>query len=313
MSRGAAPIGAIGVVGAGAVGQATAAALVSSGLASRLLVTSRTSSRTAALVTDLDDMRTALRGSTHPLTSHPADLMDCDAVVVALRASFTNSRATDVRMAGASANGALVAWLAGKLRGYGGTVLMVTNPVDLMARLFADASGCRRVYGIGSALDTARYRTMLAAHVGAPLAAVSGQVIGEHGDHLVVCASSTTVNDEPADVPVRVIFNELCSRPGRISAGIGRTRYGPAGAVLEALHLALGLADGTTQLSTAYQGGWLGIPLRFTAGQPIPCLPRLTPGEAAHFRAADAKLRTAYEALGPVLDPIPSLSERTLP
>ncbi|TMU98200.1 NAD(P)-binding domain-containing protein [Streptomyces sp. DASNCL29] len=313
MSKDAAPIGAVGVVGAGAVGQATAAALVTSGLAARLLVTSRTSSRAAALVADLDDMRTALRGATRPLTCHPADLMDCDAVVVALRASFTNTRAADVRMAGASANGALIAALAGKLRGYGGTVLMVTNPVDLMSRLFADVSGCRRVYGIGSALDTARYRTALATHLGAPLAAVSGQVIGEHGDHLVVCASSTTVNDEPADVPVPAIFNELCSRPGRISAGIGRTRYGPAGAVLETVHLALGLADGTTQLSTAYQGGWLGIPLRFTTGQPIPCLPQLIPCEAARFRAADAKLRTAYEALGPVLDPIPSLSERTLP
>ncbi|MEU8870416.1 NAD(P)-binding domain-containing protein [Streptomyces javensis] len=308
-----APIGAVGVVGvvgAGAVGQATAAALVTSGLAARLLVTSRTSSRAAALVADLDDMRTALRGSAHPLACHPADLMDCDAVVIALRASFTNTRATDVRMAGASANGALIATLAGKLRGYGGTVLMVTNPVDLMARLFAEASGCCRVFGIGSALDTARYRTALAAHLGAPLAAVRGQVIGEHGDHLVVCASSTTVNNKPADVPVQVIFNELCSRPGRISAGIGRTRCGPAGAVLDALRLALGLADGTTQLSTAYQGGWLGIPLRFTAGQPIPCLPQLTPGEAARFRAADTKLRTAYQALGPALQPIPPTPER---
>ncbi len=47
MSKDAAPIGAVGVVGAGAVGQATAAALVTSGLAARLLVTSRTSSRAA--------------------------------------------------------------------------------------------------------------------------------------------------------------------------------------------------------------------------------------------------------------------------
>ena len=154
---------------------------------------------------------------------------------------------------------------------------------------------------------------MLADHLPVHCRQRCPEVGGERGDHLVVCASSTTVNDEPADVPVPVIFNELCSRPGRISAGIGRTRCGPAGAVLEALRLALGLADGTTQLSTTYQGGWLGIPLRFTAGQPIPCLPRLTPSEAARFQAADAKLRTAYEALGPVLQPIPSTPERNLP
>lgn len=291
------PIGTVGVVGAGATGQATAAALIASGLADRLLVTSRTPAHAEALVTDLDDMRTALHKPTRPRPCHPADMMDCDAVVVALRACFTNRNTTDIRMAGAVANAPLIATLAGKLRGYAGTVLMVTNPVDLMARLFAESSGCRRVYGIGSSLDTSRYRTALAAHLGAPHHTVQGQVIGEHGDHMVICASSTTVNHEPAQVPVRAILDELQSRPGRISAGIGRTRYGPAGAVLDALRLALGVADGTTQLSHPYQGGWLGIPLRFTAGQPLPCLPSLTADETARLQAADIKLRTAYQAL----------------
>jgi len=42
-----------------------------------------------------------------------------------------------IRMAGAQANAPAVRALAAQLRGYRGTVLMVTNPVDLMTRLLA--------------------------------------------------------------------------------------------------------------------------------------------------------------------------------
>lgn len=59
-------------------------------------------------------------------------------------------------MGGVTANGPIIAELALALRGFGGVVVMVTNPVDLMSRLFADVSGIRRVVGIGSNLDSAR-------------------------------------------------------------------------------------------------------------------------------------------------------------
>lgn len=67
--------------------------------------------------------------------------------------------------------------------------------------------------------------------------------------------------------------------------------------MLSALHKALGLADGTEELTTHHQGTWLGIPLRFSGGQPLPCLPRLTPEETRQLAAAAAELRTAYQAL----------------
>lgn len=82
-----------------------------------------------------------------------------------------------------------------------------------------------------------------------------------------------------------------------INAGIGRTRCGPAGAVLTTLRLALGATDGLTELSAPYLDGWLGIPLRFTTGQPTPCLPALNSAEARRLEAAYTKLRAAYEGL----------------
>jgi L-lactate dehydrogenase len=295
------PVATVGVVGAGAIGQAVTGALVASGLCARLLVASRTTEQAAALVADLDDMRVTIGSPVHPYTAPVTELGTCQALVVAVRANFTNTHTTDVRMAGAQANAPVVYALGAALRGYTGTVLMVTNPVDLMTRLFAEASGCGRVFGIGSNLDSARYRLTLARLLDVPLSAVHGQVVGEHGDAAVLCASTTTVNGRPLPLPlplpVQQIRDELTWRPRRINEGIGRTRSGPAGSVVATLRLALGVDDGTTELCAPYRDGWLGIPLQFTAGRPVPCLPALDDAEAGQLDAAHTKLRAAYRAL----------------
>ncbi|MBT2511326.1 NAD(P)-binding domain-containing protein [Streptomyces sp. ISL-98] len=292
-------VGAVGIVGTGAVGQAVATTLVASGICERLLVASRTREQAAALVADLDDMRQSTASPVQPEARRVADLIGCHAVVVAARAAFTNNCAADVRMGGVAANAPVIRALGTALRGYQGTVLVVTNPVDLMTRLFVETSGCPRVYGIGSNLDSARYRLTLARLLDAPATAVHGHVIGEHGDGAVVCASSTTVNGTPAAVPLAEVRAELRTRPGRISAGVGRTRSGPAGAVLSTLRKALGLVDGTEELTCEHRGDWLGIPLRFTAGRPVACLPALDADEDAQLAATATKLRGAYQALRP--------------
>jgi L-lactate dehydrogenase len=297
----------VGVIGTGAVGQAVTGALVASGLCERVLVASRTREQAAALVDDLDDMRAGLGSPVRPAPAEVEELRVCAAVVVAVRARFTNTRTSDVRMGGAQANGPVIRSLAGQLAGYRGTVLVVTNPVDLLARLFAEVSGCPRVFGIGSGLDSARYRLALARLLDVPVSAVAGHVIGEHGEAAVVCASSTTVNGLPVPVPLQQVRDELRARPGRINSGIGRTRCGPAGAVTSTLRLACGVEDGVTELSVPHGEGWLGIPVRFTGGESLPFLPPLDAAESRQLQAASSKLRAAYTAVrGVPLQPLPS-------
>ncbi|MFE1960888.1 lactate dehydrogenase [Streptomyces sp. NPDC059479] len=295
--------GPVGIVGAGAVGQAVATTLMTSALPERLLLASRTAGQAAALAADLDDMRQAAGSPVRAQTCAIANLSACAAVVIALRASFANTRQADVRMGGLRANAPVVRAVAGALRGFHGTVLVVTNPVDLMTRLFAEVSGCRRVFGIGSNLDTARYRLALATSLDVPAGAVQGHVIGEHGDGAVVCASATTVNGLPVTVPLQHIRDELRTRPGLISAGVGRTRAGPAGAVLSTLRKALGVTDGVEELSVAYGESWLGIPVRFRSGEPVPSLPGLDADEQRQLTATALRLRDAYAALPTSLPP----------
>ncbi|WP_328559771.1 lactate/malate family dehydrogenase [Streptomyces coelicoflavus] len=297
----------VGIIGAGAVGQAVGGALVAAGVTQRLLVASRTVDQAEALADDLDDMRATLGSPARTGAAGVEELRACAAVVVAVRARFTNLRSADLRMGGIQANAPAIRHLAMQLSGYPGTVLVVTNPVDLMTRLFAEESSCPRVFGIGSSLDSARYRLTLGRLLGVPAAAVAGHVVGEHGDTSVVCASSTLVNHRPVPVSLQQVRDELARRPGRINAGIGRTRCGPAGAVVSALRLTLGAEDGTTELCAPHEGDWCGIPVRFTGGRAVPFVPPLDSVEDRQLEASRSKLRAAYQAVrGVPLQPSPS-------
>lgn len=288
----------IGLIGAGAVGQSVGALLVASGWCSELFVASGTEVSARGLVTDLEDL-TQVTGSHMRVTVTASAAMGaCDAIVLSPRSPFTNKARRDVRMAGLTANAPLIVHLARQLASYTGVAVMVTNPVDVLARLFAERSGCQRVVGIGAATDTARYHLTLARYLGVPVGAVRGHVIGEHGDAAVICASTTTVHGEPVTVPVQQVRAELAARPRRISDGIGRTRLGPAGAVLDALTHSLGLADGMTEVSVRQETGvWLGMPVHYTGGTPALCPPPLDDSESAQLAAATEKLDTAYTRL----------------
>ncbi|MFF1343916.1 lactate dehydrogenase [Streptomyces sp. NPDC058290] len=290
----------IGIIGAGAIGQTVSNTILASGIADRLLLTSRTLVQSQALTDDLADMRTATGSATVPSACRPEDTIGAAALIIAIRERFTNDNRTDIRMAGAEANARAIRHLGHRLRGYPGTVLIVTNPVDLMTRLFAEASGCAQVYGIGSNLDTARYRHILSTLLGVSADEIQGHVIGEHGDSAVICASTTTVNGQAVAIPVRDIRETLAHRPGLISSGVGRTRSGPAGVVLTTLRLVLGRADGTTELCTEWNGHWLGVPVTFTAGRGEAALPALNSTEADRFTASGTKLDTAYQNLATI-------------
>ncbi|GGP80086.1 lactate/malate family dehydrogenase [Streptomyces melanogenes] len=294
----------VGIVGAGAVGQTIGALLVTTGWCTQITVTSRTEESAVGLACDLEDMA-AVTGShvrVQP-TADAADLAACEALVVCPRARFTNTATNDVRMAGLAANAPVITALGRELEGYTGVVIVVTNPVDIMTRLFAEASGAVRVFGIGSHTDTARYRIALANRLGLPLGSVQARVIGEHGEDAVI--TGTTVNGRPLTAVPPGIRREAARRPTVINAGIGRTRCGPAGAVLAALRHTLGLVDGVLELSAHHEGAWLGVPVRLTAGHPTIALPRLSPDEQAALTAARTKLTTAYEA-------IPSIRKETV-
>ncbi|MFB7428770.1 NAD(P)-binding domain-containing protein [Streptomyces hydrogenans] len=209
----------IGLIGAGAVGQSVGALLAACGWCREFMVASGSQASARGLVTDLEDMAEVTGSPMRVTVTTPQAMGACDAIVLSPRAPFTNRARTNVRMAGLIANGPLIVQLARLLHGYTGVAVMVTNPVDVLARTFAERSGCEQVVGIGTATDTARYRLTLARHLGVPVGAIRG-----HGDGAVICASTTPSTASPSPSPSSACATS--SPPG--PAGSAKASAAPA-------------------------------------------------------------------------------------
>ncbi len=119
-------------------------------------------------------------------------------------------------------------------------LLIVSNPVDIMTQVVSHISGlpAQRVIGSGTILDTARFRTLLAEHLGVSPHSVHAYVLGEHGDSEVLAWSSGKVGGVPVEEFAaqinRPITQEIKSRIDdgvrnaayRIIEGKGATYYG---------------------------------------------------------------------------------------
>jgi L-lactate dehydrogenase len=122
----------------------------------------------------------------------------------------------------------------------GALLLIASNPVDIMTEVAQRSSGLapERVIGSGTILDTARFRTLLAAHLGVAAQSVHAAVLGEHGDSEVLAWSAAQVGGEPLERCAAqlgtIVSDELRTRidagvrgaAQRIIAGKGATWYG---------------------------------------------------------------------------------------
>ena len=80
-------------------------------------------------------------------------------------------------------------------------VLVVSNPVDILTYVAADRLKLpkERVLGLGTQLDTIRFRSLIAAQMKLAPTQVSALILGEHGDSMVPIWSSATAAGLPLD------------------------------------------------------------------------------------------------------------------
>lgn len=73
-------------------------------------------------------------------------------------------------------------------------VFVVSNPVDILTRLVIEHLGHdpSKVIGLGTQLDTARFRSLIAVEAGLPASQIKALILGEHGDSMVPIWSSAT-------------------------------------------------------------------------------------------------------------------------
>jgi len=100
-------------------------------------------------------------------------------------------------------------------------VIMVSNPLDVMAYVAMQTTGFprERVIGMAGVLDTARYRSFIALELGVSVEDIQALVLGGHGDTMVPLVSYTTISG----IPLTQFIG-----PERIEALLERTRKGGA-------------------------------------------------------------------------------------
>ena len=100
-------------------------------------------------------------------------------------------------------------------------IIVVTNPLDVMAQLTLQVSGFshHRVIGEAGVLDTARFRAFIAQAIGVSVHNVQAYVLGGHGDTMVPLSRLCTV----AGVPLPQLLPQA-----RIDQLVQRVRDGAA-------------------------------------------------------------------------------------
>ncbi|MCE9547936.1 MAG: lactate/malate dehydrogenase family protein [Planctomycetia bacterium] len=80
-------------------------------------------------------------------------------------------------------------------------VMVVSNPVDVLTYLAADMLDLpsRQVIGLGTQLDTIRFRALIAQQLKLAPTQVAALILGEHGDTMVPIWSSATAAGLPLD------------------------------------------------------------------------------------------------------------------
>jgi len=149
-------------------------------------------------------------------------------------------------------------------------VLVVTNPVDVMAWFLKSTWPAMNVFGMGCSLDTLRFRYFIAEATGCSADSAGGIVIGTHNDDMIPLINHATAGG----VPVRHlltadVIDEIIHKTR--SAGTTITQklrehsgyYAAAHVVTQIVESLTGRESGTFPLSVVCNGeyGYEGIPL----------------------------------------------------
>ena len=115
-------------------------------------------------------------------------------------------------------------------------VFVVSNPVDILTYLAGQRLGLppNQVLGLGTQLDTIRFRSLIAASLCVAPTQLSALILGEHGDSMVPIWSSATIGGLPLEKYPRwsaTLANELFMRTKRSGAEVIKKKGGAGFAV----------------------------------------------------------------------------------
>ncbi|MDR2685575.1 MAG: L-lactate dehydrogenase [Rickettsiales bacterium] len=189
----------IGIIGTGSVGGAIARDLVNSGLATELALLDI--DQTKAIATAEDLTHASVFGADIKIAAGSyANLKNSDIIIITAGA---RQQEGESRVDLVERNTRAMLDIVPKLMPYVDKskviIIPVTNPLDVMTQVVHKISGlpAARVIGTGTILDSARFRALLAKHLGVSHKSIHCWTLGEHGDSQIVNWTGAMVGAVP--------------------------------------------------------------------------------------------------------------------
>ena len=193
-------------------------------------------------------------------------------------------------------------------------IVMVSNPLDVMAYVALKTTGFprERVIGMAGVLDTARYRSFIALELGVSVQDIQALVLGGHGDTMVPLVSYTTISGIPitqflSNDQIEVLLDRTRNGGAEIVGHLktGSAYYAPSAAAVQMTEAIV--KDKRRILPCAaylegefgQKGIFLGVPCKLGEGGLQEIIEvELTVVEAAALENSARAVRETMEALG---------------
>lgn len=187
----------IAIVGCGRVGMTAAYSIVTSGVASELILHGRDKKKVEGEKLDLEHALPFLPPVEIQATDDYADLASSDLVIFTAGAA---QEPGETRLDLAAKNTKLVQDIIPRIVATAprAIILMVTNPVDVLTYQAAKIAELPfgRVFGSGTLLDTARFRFHLSEFLDVNSRSIHTYVLGEHGDSSFPALHSASIGGQ---------------------------------------------------------------------------------------------------------------------
>jgi L-lactate dehydrogenase len=308
----------VSIIGAGAVGTATAYALLIKRIAGEVALYDLNKAKVEAEVLDL------AHGSqfTNPSRIYGGDdlevVRNSDVIVITAGAK---QKPGQTRLDLAGTNVAILRDLMPKLVSLAPDAIfvLVTNPCDVLAYAAVQISGlpANRVFASGTVLDSSRLRWQLAERLGVSTESVHALIVGEHGDSEFALWSEASIgpvalsdwklagNHALNQGELDQIAFEVKNAAYKVIEGKGATNFAiglSSARIVEAILRDEGVVLPVSAVLDNYLGVSdvaLSVPTivnRSGAARPIEV--RMSEAELEKFRGSAATLRKSIEALG---------------
>ena len=183
----------VAVIGCGFVGSSSAFALMQSGLFSEMVLIDADTKRAECEAMDISHGISFAR----PMQIYAGNYdYITDAAIIVITAG-ANQKPDETRLDLIKKNAAIMKSIVGEIkkRDFGGILLIVSNPVDILTLIALKESGypSNRVIGSGTVLDTGRFKYLLGEHLDVDSRSVHAFIIGEHGDSELAAWSNARI------------------------------------------------------------------------------------------------------------------------